>query len=40
ASSTAMWRDEGVEDEETLSAFLEASKTREGRAALSDALAD
>ncbi|KAF7056049.1 hypothetical protein CFC21_063504 [Triticum aestivum] len=35
-----MWRDEGVEDEETLSAFLEASKTREGRAALSDALAD
>ncbi|VAI10921.1 unnamed protein product [Triticum turgidum subsp. durum] len=35
-----MWRDEGVEDEETLSALLEASKTREGRAALSDALAD
>ncbi|KAF7062439.1 hypothetical protein CFC21_069040 [Triticum aestivum] len=35
-----MWRDEGIEDEETLSAFLEASRTREGRAALSDALAD
>ncbi|KAI4995578.1 hypothetical protein ZWY2020_035481 [Hordeum vulgare] len=35
-----MWRDEGVEDEETLRALLEASRTREGRAALSDALAD
>ncbi|KAM0827413.1 hypothetical protein ACQ4PT_068227 [Festuca glaucescens] len=35
-----MWRAEEIEDEETLTALLEAARTREGRAALSDALSD
>uniref|UniRef100_A0ACD5TTH9 Uncharacterized protein n=1 Tax=Avena sativa TaxID=4498 RepID=A0ACD5TTH9_AVESA len=34
-----MWRAEEIEDEATLTALMEAAKTREGRAALSDALA-
>uniref|UniRef100_A0A0E0K801 Ataxin-10 domain-containing protein n=1 Tax=Oryza punctata TaxID=4537 RepID=A0A0E0K801_ORYPU len=35
-----MWEAEEIEDEETLAALLEASRSAQGRAALSDALAD
>jgi hypothetical protein len=35
-----MWEAEEIEDEETLEALLEASRSAQGRAALSDALAD